>query len=65
MENVQNVFTSEYKSRLSRVLHNTQECSVVQGIDLNQNDWNEDIINFIQKKIPYCMAYRVCYNSSP
>ena len=41
------IFTPEYKSRLFRILHSTQECSVVQRIYLIRNYINVDIINFI------------------
>ena len=45
--NVQNIFTSEYKCRLFGILHTTQEFSVVQRIDINKNDGNANIIDFI------------------
>ena len=45
--NVKNVFTSEYKSIIFKILHNNQECLVIQRIDLSQNYGNSDIINFI------------------
>ena len=47
IRNVKNIFTSEYKSRLFISLHNNQECSVAQRIDIIRNDENSDIINFI------------------
>ena len=45
---MQNVFTSEYKSIIFRRLNNTQECPVVQRIDLSQNDGNVDRTNFVE-----------------
>ena len=44
---MENIFTSEYKSRLFRSLHDNQECSVIQNIYLSRNDGNAYIINFI------------------
>ena len=44
---VQNVFTSEYRSKIFRSPHNTQECSVFQRIYISRNNGNADIINFI------------------
>ena len=40
-----NIVTSEYKSRIFKSLHKTEECLVVQRIDLIQNYGNADIIN--------------------
>ena len=45
---MENVFTSENKSRTFRSMHNSQECPFVQRIDLSQNYRNVDIINFIK-----------------
>ena len=44
---MKNVFTSEYKSRIFKILYNTQECLVIQRIYLSTNYVNSDIINFI------------------
>ena len=44
---MKNLFTSEYKSRIFKILYNTQECLVIQRIYLSTNYGNSDIINFI------------------
>ena len=67
----ENVFTSEYNSRLLRSLHNIQEILVVQRIDFSGNQGSSYIIIFIDasfiktKTLQYWIGCIVCFNSYP